>query len=98
MGFSTVVHSGKIFEDKLSVRNDTNYQPELKWNKKGKQPSWSLNYNTLSFLVNGQYYSDYASIVGMMGLQVMSQSRWNTIISILGKHVESLVFRSCQQV
>jgi len=33
--FSMVIHSGKIFEDKVSLRNDTNYQPELKWNKKG---------------------------------------------------------------
>ena len=48
--------------------------------------------------MNGQYYADYASIVGMMGLQVMSQSRWNTVISILGTHVHSLATRSCQQV
>ena len=34
----------------------------------------------------------------MMGLQVMSQSRWNTAISIIGPHVDSLDTTSCQQV
>ena len=96
--FAAIVDSAKTFEDKISLINATPYQPGLKWNSKGKQPSWTLNYTVLSFLMNGQYYADYASIIGMMGLQVMSQSRWNTIISILGTHVHSLATRSCQQV
>lgn len=74
------------------------YQPQLRWSRKGKQPSWELNYTVVSFLMNGQYYSDYESIIGMMGLPIMAQSRWNKMISVIGKQVHSLAIRSCQQV
>ena len=96
--FAAICDCVKTFEDKISSVNAITNQPGLQWNNKGKQPSWNLNYTVLSFLINGQYYADYASIVGMTGLQVMSQSRWNTVISILGTHVHSLATRSCQQV
>ena len=96
--FAAIVDSAKTFEDKISLLNATSYQPELRWSNKGKQPSWTLNYTVLSFLLNGQNYVEYSSIIGMMGLQVMSQSRGNTIISIIGPHVDSLATKSCQQV
>ena len=57
--FAAIVDSAKTFEDKISLLNATPYQPGLKWNSKGKQPSWTLNYTVLSFLMNGQYYADY---------------------------------------
>ena len=48
--------------------------------------------------MNGQYYSDYDGIVGMTGLPVMAQSRWNKIITVIGTHVHTLATRLCQQV
>ena len=33
-----------------------------------KPKSWELNYPALAFLMNGGYYVDYASIMGMKGL------------------------------
>ena len=36
--------------------------------------SWELNYPALSFMLNGEYYADYASIMGTMGLSVMHHS------------------------
>lgn len=96
--FAAIVGSAKTFKDSISLLNSTSYQPELRWSNKGKQPSWTLNYTVLSFLLNGQNYVEYSSIIGMMGLEVMSQSRWNTIISIIGPHVDSLATKSCQQV
>ena len=33
--------------------------------------SWELNYPALSFMLNGEYYADYASIMGTMGLSTM---------------------------
>ena len=96
--FIAIVDSAKTFEDKISLLIVTSHQPELRWSNKGKQPSWTLNYTVLSFLLNGQNCVEYSSIIGMMGLQVMSQSRWNTVISIIGPHVDSLDTTSCQQV
>ena len=36
--------------------------------------SWELNYPAMDFMVNGGYYSDYASVMGTMGLPVMHHS------------------------
>ena len=36
-----------------------------------KPKSWELNYPTLTFMLNGGYYADYASIMGTMDLPVM---------------------------
>ena len=96
--FSSVQGSAIVFDDKFKIQNETTYNPQLRWSRKGKQPSYELNYMVLSFLMNGQYYSDYEGIVSMLGLPVMAQSRWNKIISLLGTHVHSLAIRSCQQV
>lgn len=74
LDFAPIVDSAKTFEDKNSLLNATSH-PELRWRNKGKQPSWTLNYTVLSFLLNGHNYVEYSSIIGMMGLQVMSQSR-----------------------
>ena len=65
---------------------------------KRKQPSYELNYMVLSFLMNGEYYSDYEGIVSILGLLVMVQSRWNKIVSVLGPHVHSFAIQSYQQV
>ena len=52
--FAAIVDSAKTFKDKISLLNVTSHQPELRWSNKGKQPSWTLNYTVLSFLLNGQ--------------------------------------------
>ena len=36
--------------------------------------SWEFNYPALSFMLNGGYYADYASIMGTMGLSTMHHS------------------------
>lgn len=96
--FSSLEGQARVFDDKLHLHNMTLYRPQLKWSSKGKQPCWELNYTVLSFLMNGQYYNDYEGVVGMLGLPVMAQSRWNKIVSILGTHVHTLATQSCQQV
>ena len=42
---------------------------------RGPGPSLDLNYPILTFLMNGQYYSDYKSVFGMMGFPVMCERR-----------------------
>ena len=59
--------------------------------------SWELNYPALAFLLNGGYYTDYASIMGMMGLPVM-HTTWDNLVSWVGTHVEQLAEWSCDQV
>ena len=54
--------------------------------------------STLYFTVFPLDWAEYSSIIGMMGPQVMSQSKWNTIISIIGPHVDSLATKSSQQI
>ena len=65
---------------------------------KGRHRSWMLNYPALCFLVNGKYYSDYAGIFGMMGIQYMSQPQWDKMVAWLGENVTELALASCKQV
>ena len=58
--FAAIVDSAKTFVDEISLINATSHQTELRWSKKGKQPSWTLNYTILSFLLNGQNYVEYS--------------------------------------
>ena len=67
-------------------------------NKRGPSPSWELNYPALSFLLNGQYYSDYENTLSLMGLPVMLDTAWQSLVASLGKHVEALALASCEQV
>ena len=43
--------------------------------------SWELNYPAITFLMNGGYYVDYASIMGMMGLPAMHHTMWDSLVS-----------------
>ena len=52
--------------------------------------SWELNYPALSFMLNGGYYADYASIMGSMGLSAMHHSTWDNLVSWVGPHVDRL--------
>ena len=45
-----------------------------------KPKSWELNYPALAFLLNGGYYANYASIMGMMGLPVMHHTTWDNLV------------------
>ena len=96
--FSSIQGSAVVFDDRFTIKNEATHKPQLRWSRKGKQPSYELNYMVLSFFMNGQYYSDYEGIVSMLGLPVMAQSGWNKIISLLGTYVHLLAMQSCQQV
>ena len=63
-----------------------------------KPKSWELNYPALACLLNGGYYTGYASIMGMMGLPVMHHTTWDNLVSWVGTHVEQLAESSCDQV
>ena len=63
-----------------------------------KPKSWELNYPALAVLMNGGYYVDYASIMGMMGLPAMHHMTWDSLVSWVGTHVERLAEWSCEQV
>ena len=60
--------------------------------------SWELNYPALSFMLNGGYYADYASIMGTMGMSTMHHSTWDNLVSWVGPHVDRLANWSCEQV
>ena len=60
--------------------------------------SWKLNYPAIAFMLNGGYYSDYASIMGTMRLSVMHNSTWENHVPWLGLYVEQLTEWSCEQV
>ena len=60
--------------------------------------SWELNYPAISFMLNGGYYAEYASIMGTMGLPVMHHSTWDNLVSWVGLHVDRLAEWSCEQV
>ena len=60
--------------------------------------SWELNYPALSFMLNRGYYTDYASIMGTMGLSTMHHSTWDNLVSWVGLHVDRLANWSCEQV
>ena len=52
--------------------------------------SWELNYPALSFMLNGGYYADNASIMGTMGLSVMHHTTWDNLVSWVGPQVDCL--------
>ena len=60
--------------------------------------SWDLNYSAISFMLNGGYYADYASIMGTMGLSTMHHGPWDNLVSWVGPHVDRLANWSCEQV
>ena len=60
--------------------------------------SWELNYPAIAFMLNGGYYSDYASVMSTMGLSVMHHLTRENLVSCVGFHVERLAEWSCEQV
>ena len=49
-------------------------------------------------MLNGGYYTDYASIMGTMGLLTMHHSTWDNLVSWVGPHVDHLANCLCEQV
>ena len=70
--FSTLVHSTPTFNDPISLCT-TSHSPSIAPNGMGRHPSWMLNYPALSFLLSGKYYSDYNSVISLMGLPNMTR-------------------------
>ena len=60
--------------------------------------SWLVNYTVLSFIMNGQLYSEYKRIGHMIGIPTCSESQWQRIVQWLGKHVQRLADWSCEEV
>ena len=92
-------HTSNIFPVGIRIINNSEYTPAIEYcHLTGQAPSWELNYPVLSFLMNGQYYTEYQSIFNLMGLPVMSDTAWNKVVVWLGSHVEALAKSSCEQV
>lgn len=97
--FTLTESTASVFPDIMRIANLGEHKPIItQSHTKGPAPSWELNYPALSFLMNGQYYSDYHSTFSLMGLPVMSDTAWEKLVSWLGKHVEALAMSSCVQV
>ena len=79
------------------VRLNLNFAVKITSTPGAPKKSWTMNYTVLSFMMNGQLYSEYKRISNMVGLPC-SDSQWSRIIEWLEKHVTSLAERSCKQV
>ena len=72
--------------------------PTISCSSRGRQKSWLLNYSVISFLMNGQLFSEYDRISNMLGLPHCSDKYWREIVGWLGEHVTRLAEWSCSQV
>ena len=96
--YTSTNHTSTNFPDELRIVNNGEYTPAIQHSHiPGRAPSWELNYPVLSFLMNGQYYTEYQSIFSLMGLPVMSDTAWNKVVVWLGGHIK-LAKSSCEQV
>ena len=96
--YTSTNHTSTVFPGGLRIVNNCEQTPAIKRSHiTGRAPSWELNYPVLSFLMNGQYYTEYQSIFSLMGLPVMSDTAWNKMVVWLESHVEALAKSSCQQ-
>ena len=60
--------------------------------------SWTKNYTTLAFMMNGQLFAEYERVTNMLGIPSCSESQWLRIIDWTEKHVTELASWSCEQV
>ena len=65
-------HTATVFPDGL-VLTATAHTSMIFHSGIGPAPSWKLNYPALTYLMNGQYYSEYSGTLRLMGLPVMSE-------------------------
>ena len=73
--FSSILSTTSVFEGEVKLIIEAGHTSTMqRENKRGPSPSWELNYPALSFLLNGQYYSDYENTLSLMGLPVMSDT------------------------
>ena len=72
--------------------------PTISCSSRGRQKSWLLNYSVISFLMNGQLFSEYDRISNMLGLPHCSDKYWREIVGWLGEYVTRLAEWSCSQV
>ena len=72
--------------------------PTISCSSRGRQKSSLLNYSVISFLMNGQLFSEYDRISNMLGLPHCSDKYWREIVGWLGEHVTRLAEWSCSQV
>ena len=92
---NSVNSTASIFPDTIRISDYGKHTPVFQHSHAtGPAPSRELNYPAPSFLMNGQYYSDYHVTFSLMGLPVMSDTGWEKLVSWLGKHVEALAMTS----
>ena len=88
-----------VFPDKFKIITESGYIPSLHQERtRGPPPSWELNYSALSFLLNGQYYSEYQRTFGLMGFPVMCEKAWQKLVAPLVVQLEAIAMTSCEQV
>ena len=97
--FTATEYTSSVMPATIRITRHGEHTPKIQSSHiTGPAPSWEINYPALSFLLNGQYYSDYHATFGLMGLPVMSGKTWDKLVSWLGKHVEALAKKPCEQV
>ena len=97
--FTTTEYAATVSPATIEISHHGEHTPEIQPSYVTRPaPSWKTNYPALSFLMNGQYYSDYHATFSLMGLPVMSSTTWDKLVLWLGKHVEALAKISCEQV
>ena len=97
--FTAIEYASLVLPATIRITHHGEHAPKIQSSHAtGPAPSWEINYPALPFLLNGQYYSDYHATFSLMGLPVMSGTTWDKLVSWLGKHVEALAKKSCEQV
>jgi len=97
--FSSILSTTPVCEGDVKLITEGEHLPSIRRDgKRGPFRSWELNYPALSFLLNGQYYSEYQATLSLMGLPVMSDTAWQNLVALLGKQVEAIALASCEQV
>ena len=81
--FSHLEEAGTVFPGGLSLTTPSAYTPIITHSGVGTAPLRKLNYPALSYLMNGQYYTEYRGTLSLMGLPVMSEKSWDKAVAWL---------------
>ena len=90
--------SSSITESTPDLMVNTPILPSISSSSTGRPKSWLLNYTVISFLMNGQLFSEYHRISNMLGLPHCSPKHWREIVGWLGEYVNKLAEQCCAQV
>ena len=98
--FTATEYASLVLPATIRITHHGEHAPKIQSSHvTGPAPSWEINYPALlSFLLNGQYYSDYHATFNLMGPPVMFGTMWDKLVSWLSKHVAAFAKKSCEQV